>query len=362
MAEEDDSQKTEEPSQKRLDEATERGQVITSKETNSFFMLLAFAMVLVWMVPGIMRQVQYSLSVFIERPDSFEVDGRGSLNMMTDLILQMAGLIVGPLVVFVVSIFAATAIQNRFVFSTDPIVPKLSKISPAAGLKRLFSMRSFTEFAKGILKLALVAFVAYQSVMPYLPFMRQLPDTNTYGMLAFLLLTAKRMLIGVCIVMFFISVADYLYQRFEFYKSMRMSKQEIRDEYKQQEGDPHVKGRLKQIRMERSRKRMMTAVPTADVIVTNPTHYSIALKYDADTMRAPRVVAKGLDNIALRIREIAKENDIPLYENAPLAQVLYATVEVDGEIPAEHYKAVAEVITFVYRVRGRPTQAKRAER
>jgi flagellar biosynthetic protein FlhB len=138
-----------------------------------------------------------------------------------------------------------------------------------------------------------------------------------------------------------------------------MSKQEIKDEYKQQEGDPKIKQRLRQIRMERARKRMMSAVPTADVIVTNPTHYSVALKYDAQSMRAPMVVAKGLDNIALRIREVAKEHDIPLFENVALAQALYATVDIDREIPGEHYKAVAEVITYVYRLRGKLMQPSR---
>jgi flagellar biosynthetic protein FlhB len=161
------------------------------------------------------------------------------------------------------------------------------------------------------------------------------------------------MMVGICIVMFVIMIADYLYQRYEYMRSLRMSKQEIKDEYRQQEGDPQIKQRIRQIRVERARKRMIAAVPTADVIITNPTHYSVALKYDADKMRAPSVVAKGLDNIALKIREVAKEHNIPLFENAPLARALYATVDIDKEIPAEHYKAVAEIISYVYRLRGK---------
>ena len=205
-----------------------------------------------------------------------------------------------------------------------------------------------------------MAVVAYYAVAPYFPHIKQLPDISVAGTLSYLFVTSRRMLIGICIIMFFIAIFDYLYQRYEYLKSLRMSKQEVRDEYKQQEGDPQVKQRLRQIRMERARKRMMAAVPTADVIVTNPTHYSVALKYDQATMRAPKVVAKGLDNIAMRIREVAKEHDIPLYENPPLAQALYATVDIDREIPAEHYKAVAEVISYVYRIKGKYVQPARA--
>jgi flagellar biosynthetic protein FlhB len=360
MAEEqDEAQKTEEPTRKRLDDAVERGQVITSRETASFFMLFSFALIMSWVAPGLFRRAQVMLSVFIERPDSFATDNQSIMNLMTDTVEEVGMLLLAPFAACIAAVFAANILQNRFVFSLEPLVPKLEKISLSNGLSRLFSMRSLAEFGKSLLKIVIVAIVAYYAVAPYFPHLKQLPDVSIAGMLAYLYATARRMLIGICIVMFFIAIADYLYQRYEYIKSLRMSKQEIRDEYKQQEGDPQVKQRLRQIRVERARRRMMTAVPTADVIVTNPTHYSVALKYDSDTMRAPKVVAKGLDNIALRIREIAKENDIPLFENPPLAQALYATVDIDREIPAEHYKAVAEVISYVYRLKGKFAQARR---
>jgi flagellar biosynthetic protein FlhB len=357
--EQDDAQKTEEPTRKRLEDAMERGQVITSREMSSFFMLLSFTLVLGWVAPELFRKAQLILSAFIERPESYATDNQSILNLMTDITLQMGGLLLVPLIACVVAAIAANIAQNRFVFSAEPIIPKLEKISPGKGLDRLFSMKAVAEFSKSFVKIIIVGFVAYLAVSPYFGHIKQLPDISIAGMLAYLFMTAKRMLIGICIVMFFIAIFDYLYQRYEFLKSLRMSKQEIRDEYKQQEGDPQVKARLRQIRVERARKRMMSAVPTADVIVTNPTHYSIALKYDSESMRAPKVIAKGLDNIALRIREIAKENDIPLFENAPLAQALYATVDIDREVPAEHYKAVAEVISYVYRLKGRITQPRR---
>jgi flagellar biosynthetic protein FlhB len=166
-------------------------------------------------------------------------------------------------------------------------------------------------------------------------------------------------MIWICAAMFFIAILDVLYQRFEHIKSLRMTKQEIKDEYKQQEGDPHIKQRLRQLRAERARNRMMAAIPTSDVVVTNPTHYAVALKYDNASMQAPKVVAKGIDYMALNIRRIAEENDITIVENPPLARALYAAVEIDREIPFEHYKAVAEVISYVYKLKGKTAPSRR---
>lgn len=351
--EQDESQKTEEPTRKRLEEAAERGQTVTSREATSFFILFTFTLLMGWTLPGTFHKVQGALSVFIERPEGFVFDRNAVANILEDTLGMCATVLMVPFLAFISAIIISSLVQNRFVFSAEPIIPKLEKISPLKGLERLFSSRSLAEFGKGIVKMIVVGAVAYYGVEPYLPHIKQLPDVGPLGVLAYLLTTAKRMMIGICIVMFIITVFDYLYQRYEFMKSLRMSKQEIKDEYRQQEGDPQVKQRIRQIRVERARKRMMAAVPTADVIITNPTHYSIALKYDQTNMRAPTVVAKGLDNIALKIREIAKEHNIPLVENPPLAQALYATVDIDKEIPAEHYKAVAEIISYVYRLKGK---------
>jgi flagellar biosynthesis protein FlhB len=351
--EQDESQKTEDPTRKRFEEAEERGQVASSREANHFLLLVALTFVLGWMGPNLLNRTQSSLSKFIERPETLTVSERGIGAMLTDVVQSAGGILFIPFVIFICAVFASSFIQNNFVLSLEPIIPKLEKISPMKGFSRLFSMRSFVEFLKSIIKIVITGVVAWYAVLPYFSHVEKLPQSTIFGMLSYLSLTTQRMLIGICIVMFFLALMDYLYQRYQYIKSLRMTKQEIKDEYKQQEGDPHVKHRLRQIRMERARKRMMAAVPTADVIVTNPTHYSIALKYDSASMQAPRVVAKGLDNIALRIREVAREHDIPLVENPPLAQALYATVEIDQEVPAEHYKAVAEVITYVYRLKGK---------
>jgi flagellar biosynthetic protein FlhB len=175
-------------------------------------------------------------------------------------------------------------------------------------------------------------------------------------MLALAQLVAGKMLIAACIILFMLSIFDYFYQRFIFMKQMRMTKQETKDEYKQQEGDPHIKGKLRQIRRDKARKRMMAAVPQADVIVTNPTHYAVALKYDSTTMPAPKVLAKGTDAVALRIREMAEKHKIPVMRNPPLARVLYDTTEIDEEIPVEHYQAVAKIIGYVYKLKGKTIQ------
>lgn len=354
MAEEqDESQKTEEPSRKRLDEAAERGQVVSSRETMSFTLLLVFTLLFYWVLPIAFHKAHLALSVFIERPDSFNMDGGALGSMLINLIQNCMGLLIVPFMAFICGVILTSIMQSPFVFSFEPLVPKLEKISIFKGIERLFSMRALTEFGKSMLKIILIGAVAYYAVAPFFLHIKQLPSAGIAGILVFLTLTAKRMLVGICIAMFFIALFDYLYQRYEYMKGLRMSKQEVKDEYKQQEGDPQVKRRLRQIRMERARRRMIAAVPTSDVIITNPTHYSVALKYDSGAMRAPKVVAKGLDNIALRIREIAKEHSIPLVENPPLAQALYATVDIDKEIPTEHYKAVAEVISYVYKLRGK---------
>lgn len=186
-----------------------------------------------------------------------------------------------------------------------------------------------------------------------LPRLRILASYDPMEMLGFLSFLSLKIMVGACCVMFIVAILDYVYQRFEFMKQMRMSKQEIKDEHKQQEGDPLVKSKLRQIRMERARQRMMANVPSADVVITNPTHFAVALKYDTGIMGAPICIAKGVDTVAFRIRELAEELDIPVVENPPLARALHASVDLDEEIPYEHYKAVAEVISYVYRLKGK---------
>ena len=349
----DDSQKTEEPTRKRIQEAEDKGQLAQSKELGSFMLIAAFTAMLITVAPRLFFESKQMIRIFIERPDSFPMDEGNLKQMLLDLIVGSAGILLIPIGVFTAVALAVGFSQNKFVFSVTPMTPELEKISPLKGLKRLFSLRSVAEFLKGIVKIIVVASVVAYVIVPHVPHVKQLVDTDIMNSLHFTWQVTKDMLIGICIALFFISLLDFFYQKFEYIKGLRMSKQEIKDEYKQQEGDPVIKSRIRAIRMERARQRMMQNVPKADVVITNPTHYAIALKYESAKMKAPIVVAKGLDNIALKIRQVAEENDIPIVENPPLARTLYDTTQLDKEIPFEYYKAVAEVIGYVFRLKGK---------
>jgi flagellar biosynthetic protein FlhB len=248
-------------------------------------------------------------------------------------------------------------VQNGVLFSAEQLMPKLDKISPMAGFHRLFSTKAVVELVKGVLKLAVVGTVLTMVVMPHLAHITELPGYTVPDLLIYTGKLAGKVLLASLAVITVIAGLDMFYQRFAHMKSLRMSKQEIRDEMKQTDGDPMIKSRLRQIRMERARRRMMAEVPKATVVITNPTHFAVALRYEQSKMEAPIVVAKGADVVAARIRELAQENDVPIVENPPLARALYATVDLDHPVPSEHYRAIAEIIGYVMKlkqkVRGR---------
>ncbi|MBY0406937.1 MAG: flagellar biosynthesis protein FlhB [Rickettsiales bacterium] len=350
---EDQEQKTEQPTPKRLEEALKKGNIPVSREVPHFFVLLALAATVAWLTTGMVRDTGKLLVPFLSNADSLPTDAVGLGHVLMNVLLGGAGIIALPILMAVAAIISASFIQNGFVISSEPMMPKLSRLNPLEGVKRMFSMKSRVELLKGLVKIGIVGYVAFLAVDPELAHIQRLPNSDTAAMLVFLLMLATRMTMGVAIAMFLIAIFDTLYQRFQYIKSLRMTRQEIKDEYKQSEGDPMIKMRLRRLRMERAKNRMMSAVPTSDVVITNPTHFSVALQYDAATMKAPTVVAKGQDNIALKIREIAKENKVPIVENAPLARALFASAEIDQEIPTAHYEAVAKVISYVYQLKGK---------
>jgi flagellar biosynthetic protein FlhB len=353
MADEDKESKTEQPSQKRLDEAREKGNLANSKELGNFLMLLVLAVTISAFLPQIMRHTEALLVPFLSDTENFAADRKGLSLIFYNLAFGSFSIIMLPLLASVVSAIATGLLQHGFVLSAEPIMPKLNKISPMAGLGRIFSMRSLVDFAKNIIKVIVVSIVAFISIYPELAHIRLLPNKSTQDMLLFLWMLAGRMTIGVVIAMFFIALFDVVFQRFQHMKSLRMSKQELKDEYKQSEGDPMVKQRLRRLRMERAQNRMMAAVPKADVVITNPTHFAVALQYDSNSMSAPTVVAKGQDLVAFKIREIAEDNDVPVVENPPLARALFSSTEIDKEIPVTHYEAVAKIISYVYQLKGK---------
>lgn len=357
MAEDQDSsQKTEEPTSKKLEDARKKGQVANSREINHWFMLLAATIAIGALGSSVASDIVRILARFVAAPDLI-AGGAAAYGKALETAFTAVGAALLPVfVLLLVAALGAGLSQGGFLIAADRITPKLEKISIAKGVQRLFSLKSIVEFVKGVIKIAIVATVATVVVLPELHGIALLPTMAIGDSLEVLHDILVRLLVAVFAVMTVVAGLDYLYQRFEHIKGLRMSRREIKDEIKQTEGDPHVKARLRQIRMERARRRMMAAVPSADVVITNPTHYAVALKYDGAAMNAPTLVAKGADAIALRIREVAEEHDVPIVENPPLARALFATVELDREIPAEHYRAVAEIISYVYRQQGRMPQ------
>ncbi len=360
MAErEDKSQKTEEPTHKKLEDARKKGQVATSREVNHWFMILAGTLAVVMLVPTMMSTLGRDLSRYIEHAHAVPMDGAVLHGLGAQAIGDTIVTLLPVLLLLIGAALATGLIQHGPVASVEKIKPKLENISLVKGLGRLFSMRSLVEFTKGILKLAIVGFVATSLVLPEMDRIRSASALEPLLMLDLLWSLAVRMLGGVCAVITVIAALDLLYQKFEFHKSMRMSRQEVKDELKQSEGDPMIKARLRQLRLDRARKRMLAAVPDADVVIANPTHYAVALKYDAPVMPAPRLVAKGVDAVALRIRAVAEENDVVVVENPPLALALWEGVEIDQEVPETYYKAVAEVIGYVWRLKRKAVPGRR---
>ncbi|MEM8834125.1 MAG: flagellar biosynthesis protein FlhB [Pseudomonadota bacterium] len=351
--EEDDSQKTEEPTPKKIEESRKRGQVALSREINNWVMLLAATLVVLGIGPYTLRGLKDHMQSYIEKAHIMPSAPGGFGFVLGDSFFEVIGVLMLPLIILMLAAFLAPFIQIGPLFAPETIKPDIKKISPLQGFKRLFSMRSIMEFVKGILKIGIIGVVGVILLYPFYGSVEHMIGLPIAVMMDELHSLVLRLMMGILVVLLVVAIIDLIYQRFEHYKKMRMTKQELKDEYKQTEGDPHIRAKLRQLRQEKARARMMQAVPEADVVITNPTHYSLALKYDPDEMDAPLMVAKGVDDLAMRIREVAKENDVPLYENKPLARILYDTVEIDQMIPPEHYQAVAEVISYIFQFKGK---------
>jgi len=349
----DDAQKTEEPTPKKISDARERGNVARSMEVNTWLMLLAGTMIIAFVAPGLMQDIRVISLVFIERPHEYRSEFRNLSGLLRHTVSAIGVALILPAIFLIVAALATGLVQNGLVFSPKAMEPKLEKLSPIAGAKRLFSMRQIVEFVKGLLKIAIVGTIAIILLTPEFRRIDTVPTIELSEMLDILHMLVIRLLIYVLGVLAVITFVDLIFQRAQHRKKLRMTKQEVKDEIKQSEGDPHVKGRLRQIRLDRARQRMMQAVPEADVVVTNPTHYAVALRYRQEETEAPVLIAKGADLIAQKIREVAKEHDIPIVENRPLALALFESVEVDQEVPTEHYRAVAEIISYIWRLKGR---------
>ncbi len=351
MADErDDSDHSEDPTPKRLEEAIKRGDVVKSAEVNAWFMIAGGALALMVFAQPAAASLEATLRGLLAHSYQIPTDGPALADLTHALARDVLAALGIPLVVLTVAALAGSVIQHRIVVSAEPIRPQLSRISPVSGISRLFSGQALANFAKGLAKLSLFGAVLAGILWPQRRQLAELVTIDPAMILPFTRGLAVHMLGSVVAILAVVAAADYLFQYRQWYERQKMSLREIKEEFRQTEGDPAIKGKLRQLRNTRMRKRIMAAVPKASVVITNPTHFAVALRYERG-MNAPICVAKGVDLLARRIREVAQAHDIPIVENPPLARALHGTVEIDQEIPPEHYRAVAEIIGYLMRLR-----------
>jgi flagellar biosynthesis protein FlhB len=357
MADERDaSERTEDPTPRRLEEAIRRGDVVKSTEVNTWFLIAGGTLMIMIFAGPMTISLAATFRGLLAKSFAIPTDAPAMAHLAKTLAGDVAAAFGIPLLLLTLAAFAGNIIQHRAVFSFEPLKPQLSRISPAAGFTRLFSRQALANFAKGLVKLAVIGSVMVALLWPQRNLLGGLISAGPAAILPFTRTMALHVLGTVIAILAVVAIADYLFQYRQWFDRHKMSLREIKEEYRQTEGDPAVKGKLRQLRNMRMRKRIMAAVPKASVVITNPTHFAVALKYERG-MNAPVCVAKGVDLIARRIREVAKEHDVPVVENPPLARALHGTVEIDQEIPPEHYRAVAEIIGYIMRLRrmvGRP--------
>ncbi|MBN1380262.1 MAG: flagellar biosynthesis protein FlhB [Deltaproteobacteria bacterium] len=349
MAEENkDQEKTEQATPKRREEAREKGQVAKSRELASVAVLGACLIYFYFGAPYMVSQMSNLMRSNLAKSGQLSVTIDNIHIIVLDLVYQTCLILVPILLVVVLSGFIVNILQVGFLFSTESITPKFSKIDPLKGFQRLFSLRSLVELAKSILKMAIVGLVAYLTMRNELDQILPLMQYGVSDIVVFISRVCFKILYTTCLVLLILAIFDYAYQKWELEKNLKMSKQEVKEENKQTEGDPLVKGRIRRLQRDIARKRMMAQVPKADVVITNPTHLAVAVSYVPEKMNAPVVVAKGADFLAEKIKEIAKKHDVPIVENKAVAQVLYRMVEVEHAIPETLYKAIAEILVYVY--------------
>ena len=349
--EEDEASKTEEPSERKISKAKEEGDVAISQDAKSFIMLLG-SLFIVWLFVPIMFKWMGALGTsFIERSTSMHIDRGGFIIAFEQGTFGFFKIMAVPFLVFMVLGIIASLSQTGFIYAPKKLEPNWNKLNLFAAIPKFINKQKIVESIKGIIKITVVSALAYFVLRPYLAKTELLPTMSTQGIMAFIHHVVVLLLFTVTIAVLIIAAGDYAWQKYSHLLKLRMTKQEVKDEYKQMEGDPLVKSKIRQIRNERARQRMMENVPKADVVIVNPTHYAVALEYKLNEMPAPKVTAKGVDTLALRIKAVAEEHDIPIVENPPLARALFASTELDQTIPIEHFQAVAEVINYVMQLK-----------
>ncbi|MGN1179863.1 MAG: flagellar biosynthesis protein FlhB [Suilimivivens sp.] len=352
-------EKTEAPTSKKLEDARKEGQVAKSKEiANAFGLMALFILMKVYVGSMGNSLIECFSGVYSQIPDVIRMyGGKIPVAAITTLIRGMMLrflLIIAPiLLVGVLVAIVCDIVQVKWKPTSKPLKPKFNKLNPVSGFKRIFSANSLMELLKAIAKIGVIGYVAYSFLKDRIDEIFLLYDIGLNQAIGLIGETVTDLGIRISAVYMVIAFLDLAYQKHKFKEDMKMTKQEVKDEYKNQEGDPQIKGKQRQRMQEASRRRMMQQLPEADVVITNPTHYAVAIKYDPDKYDAPYVLAKGEDYLAQRIKEIARENNVEIVENKPLARMLYANVEIGELVPPELYQAVAEVLAFVYHLKGK---------
>ncbi|GHG85382.1 EscU/YscU/HrcU family type III secretion system export apparatus switch protein [Pseudodonghicola xiamenensis] len=352
QGDQEDSQKTQEPTEKRLRDARKRGEVPSSRETGNMMVVLSLFGVAALVVPWMGPRLAETLSALIDGSGQVVVgEGRSGLaalgQLLREVVLSLATILAPLFLLILAGGVFGVLIQGETVAALDRVKPKLSKLSPVQGLKRLFSANTLVEFGKSLVKVLVVGGLAIWVTLWAVESIWEAPGFIPENLPGYLILAARRLLLAAAVFLVPVAVVDILWQRFQWRQKLMMTVKEVRDEMKEAEGDPHIKARRAAIRRRRARQRAAAAVPTASVILTNPTHYAVALRYEKGSDEAPVCVAKGADLMARRIREIAFEHEVPIVENKPLARMLYDRVEIDQMVPMQHWQVVAEIISFV---------------
>ncbi|KZL94150.1 fused FliR family export protein/FlhB family type III secretion system protein [Clostridium magnum] len=342
--------KTEEATPKKKSDARKKGQIPKSKDVALALTLLSSTIVLASLGGFVGNELKTTMITFLNNYLTMALD-YDSVQKISVIVIWRLAVIFLPIVVPIMLMgVLANFLQTGALITGEPLKPDLKKLNPISGLKRMFSMRSLVQLVKDSAIVSIVGFIGYKFIKDNYTYILTLGDLNAAGVIAAVGKLTVSIFFKITIVMVVIALADYIYQRYQFNKDLRMTKQEIKEEYKQSEGDPQIKGKIKQKQREMAMRRMMQEVPKATVVVTNPTHISVALRYE-EGQNAPMVVAKGADSVALKIKELAKENDVPIIENKPLARLMYKELEIDQEVPVEMYQAVAEILALVYKLK-----------
>lgn len=350
MADSENGERTEEATQQRREDFRKRGQVAQTRELSSVLLLFS-AVLLIWVTSRFCFQQVFELFNASLGDNLVAAVREGSMvQFLPFAVTKLAYLILPMFAVFFLVGFASTLLQTGLLYNEEALQFRWERMDPVSGFKRMFALKSLIEGAKSLVKVGLILFISYLLLKNHIAMLPRLMDFSVGEILSFLGSLTVRLLSGVGCFMVVLAAADYFYQRWEIEKEMRMTKQEIKEEHKSREGDPMIKARLKRTQREIASRRMMEDVPKADVIVTNPTHIAIALKYDA-TMVSPKIIAKGADLIAEKIKDLARQHNIPIVENKPLARTIFKTLKIGAQIPRELYTAVAEVLSYVYRLR-----------